>query len=219
MEIWKPIEGHDGYEVSSLGRVRSYKRGRERLLKPHFFIRSPYYCVYLYIGGKSKPFTIHKLVAQTFIPNPENKPQVNHINGVKTDNRVENLEWVTASENTRHAIDTGLMKSGEEHSRAKLTIDAVLYIRENPNHLTLKQLGEKFGVDQSAISMVQLGKNWQNAGGSIRKPNRSCMKISIEQRNEIRRLYVKGSAEFGSYGLAKKYGVHQTTILNIVHED
>lgn len=110
MEIWKDIAGLEGmYQVSNKGRVRSLrykiyrKDGREcwnrpKILKP-MYMTSGY--KYVYLGGKNR--SIHRLVATTFISNPEGKKQVNHINMDKHDNRVENLEWVTPSENQQHA--------------------------------------------------------------------------------------------------------------------
>lgn len=117
-EIWKDIEGYEGlYQISNLGRVKSLGRVidtisgkrsiRSSIMKPH---GSPYHFVYLREKGVSKYHAVHRLVAKAFIPNIEDKPQVNHIDGNKTNNIVGNLEWVTRSENMLHAYKTGLEK-------------------------------------------------------------------------------------------------------------
>lgn len=98
---WKIIEQTNGiYEISDTGIVRKIKTGR--IIKQRFTEKG-YLKVHLMINYKQYKFRVHRLVAQAFIPNPLNKPQVNHINGIKTDNRVENLKWVSNEENYRHA--------------------------------------------------------------------------------------------------------------------
>ena len=105
MEIWKDIADYEGlYQVSSLGRVKSlgnYKSSKEKILKLKSN-KKGYLCVNLYKEGKSKHLKVHRLVAKAFIPNLENKPQVNHKDEDKTNNKVENLEWMTCRENNNY---------------------------------------------------------------------------------------------------------------------
>lgn len=105
METWIPIDGFPNYEISSCGRV--YSKKRDIILKP-YYDNWRYPRVDLRNEYGRRPTSIHRLVASAFIPNPYNKPQVNHIDGNKDNNAVYNLEWVTGSENARHAVATGL---------------------------------------------------------------------------------------------------------------
>ena len=142
MEIWKDIEGYQGhYQVSNFGRVKSLARLRKYksnglskhkgLILIPSITRKGYYSVGLSKDSKRKTFKVHRLVALAFIPNPENKPQVNHDNGIKTDNHVDNLEWNTGSENVVHSLKHLKCKraSGEKTAMAKLTEKEVLEIR------------------------------------------------------------------------------------------
>lgn len=110
-EIWKDVKGYEGiYQVSNIGRVKSlnYNRtGVENILKPGNNRRG-YLTVVLHKGNIPRSKKIHRLICESFIPNPENKETVNHINGIKTDNRLVNLEWASIGENSKHAFSIGL---------------------------------------------------------------------------------------------------------------
>lgn len=174
MEYWKNIKGFENvYQISSLGRVKSLARKvmrsngvsmniKERILKT-CLTSTGYEHAVLQNGLKTKHFAVHRLVALAFIPNPENKEQVNHKDGVKTNNTVSNLEWATRSENEKHAHRIGLKNwSGENASRAKLKEKQVLQIRQNELNLSQRKLAEKYNVSRSTIRSILNRKNWQH---------------------------------------------------------
>lgn len=135
IQEWKPVNGYEStYAVSTdgivkmLGKKWTDTRGwefnkEETIIKP-FFSHNGYHRVTLVVNRKQvKKFQLHRLVAEAFIPNPENKKTVNHKNGIKTDNRVENLEWATCKENSQHAVINGLwnpMKRGNNPNAKKV---------------------------------------------------------------------------------------------------
>lgn len=215
-EVWQKLDEH--YHVSNFGRTKSFYNGKAKILKPNLI--SSYLSVALYKDGKSKWFRVHQLVASTFIPNPDNKPQVNHIDGCKFNNFVGNLEWCTQSENQQHAVDTGLYKQGEDNHNAKLTSEQVIYIRHNPDNLLGEQLAEQFGIAPTVISKIQLGKIWKNAGGTIRKAQKpgDYWRIPDEIRTEIRRLRNLDRKKYTYKVLGEMFGVTTTTVWKIVHE-
>ena len=142
----------DDYEITTDGKVFNKKWGR--YVKPQ-----PNGMGYLrvYIGGKL--MFVHRLVAEKYIPNPEGKKQINHIDGNPKNNRVENLEWVTQEENMIHAVKNGLQPIHEKHPMAKLNWDKVNYIRTH-TEMTRNQLAEKFNVTPSTISSIRNRKTW-----------------------------------------------------------
>ena len=216
-EEWRDVEGYDGdYKVSNFGRVKSLKRGKVKILKP--MLQGDYIYVYLCKDGKETSITIHRLVAKAFVPNPEGKPEVNHIDGNKLNNCAENFEWTTHSENLRHAIDTGLEIPfrGEQQRRAKLTNEQARYIRDNPDNLTGVQLAKMFGVSTAVISDIQLGKGYSVAGGTAR--GSKIRRVPDEIREEIRRLYKKGVPGSGLQALARKFGISVERVSTIVRE-
>lgn len=129
-EIWKDIEGYEGkYQVSNLGNVRSlnyHRMGITKLLKTRKD-KDGYNMAFLVRSGYKRPFGVHRLVAQAFIPNPNNYPVVNHKNEIKDDNRVENLEWCTVRYNTLYG--TGVQRAIiNQPNKIKIKIDGIEYI-------------------------------------------------------------------------------------------
>lgn len=174
MEIWKDIKGYENrYQVSNLGRIKSLpKNGRkeELILKPQP-LKTGYLSIDLCKDSKTKKLSIHRIVAKTFIENTFNKEEVNHINGLKTDNRVENLEWNTKSENQKHSIRIGLRSAkGIKNSQVKLKEEEVLIIYNSLEKYNI--LSEKYNVSISTISDIKRGYSWVHITGhnEIRKP-------------------------------------------------
>lgn len=165
-EIWKDIAGFEGlYQVSNLGNVKRFfsKMFLQEKIIGRNIDRYGYVKRVLCKKSKMYFFTEHRLVAMAFIDNPNNKVTVNHKNGIKTDNRVENLEWHTNSENISHAIETGLKdQKGIKHHKCKLTEEQVLEIRKIGFSQTRTSLSKKYGVSRSNILCIIKGKNWKH---------------------------------------------------------
>ena len=213
-EEWRIIDEH--YQISNFGRVKSFWRyPKGKILKPQLI--GEYLLVTLRIDGKRKHCRVHILVARAFVPNPENKPEVNHDDGRKFNCHVSNLVWATSSENVQHAFDTGLKinSRGMDSSLAKIKDEETIrYIRDNPDNLTQRQLAEKCGVKQSAIGLIQRGETYANAGGTIRKSK--ARRISEELKVKIRADYATGNYSINA--LAQKYGCAWETIRRIINE-
>ena len=140
-----------------------YREGRK--LKP-IVAGDDYRQVGIYHKGNKKLTYIHRMVAETYIPNPHNKPQVNHKDGDKTNNHVSNLEWSTSSENIEHAFRIGLrVDKGENHYSSKLTKSDIEYIRTNYKPRDKKygnrELAKYFNVSPSCITHITKQKNWK----------------------------------------------------------
>lgn len=182
IEFWLPIKGWPGYDVSSKGQIRSFKwrepirgQGKSRGWKPVILneprLRKP--CPdgggYVYVSlctndRRRKCPKIHRLVAAAFLPNPNSLPEINHKTGVKSDNRVGNLERVTRLENARHANKNGLriLPKGENNHNAKLTESKVLEMRKRAKAgEATGSLAREFGIDWKTASTAIRGTTWK----------------------------------------------------------
>lgn len=174
MEIWKNIQGYEGsYQISNRGRVKSLSRktysGRKRnrtrkeiFIKPNID-KDGYFQVHLSKDGIKTAFKVSRLVAIAFKPNPQNLPQVNHLDGIKTNNHDDNLEWTTNSGNVEHAFRIGLNSNrGDKNSNSKLTWLQVQVIREAIRAgYQQKGVASYFAVSAWTISMINTGRIWR----------------------------------------------------------
>lgn len=174
-EIWKEVDGYNGiYFVSNLGRIKSVdhyinsrwgcvlKKGR--FLKFRKSIKG-YIQVSFSLKGKRFNTGVHRVIARAFIPNPLNKPQINHINGIKDDNRLVNLEWCTNRENQIHAVKNKLvnLNYGERHHNSKLTNKEVVKVRElHKIGFTNIELAKDYKISATAMSNILRRKTYNN---------------------------------------------------------
>lgn len=162
MEIWEKTTVNPNYSVSSLGRVRNDRNNH--ILKSIYDDRG--YCYACVRQGNRYRFSIHRLVAMAFIPNPENKKTVNHINGIHDDNRVDNLEWATQHENNQHKYDVlgfRMSKNGRK-SLAEKRKKKIVRIEDGKVYNSITEAAEDINLSVSMISM-QLHGNYSRAGG------------------------------------------------------
>lgn len=175
IEVWKDIVNYEGlYQVSNKGRVKRLegkclaKAGKYRTVTESILTCFPnktrYNYLYVNLNNNGvKQFRVHKLVALHFIPNPNNLPEVNHIDGNKNNNNVENLEWCTNLENIRHSykIGTHKIRTRENAPNTKLTLEQVVQIKER---LAKKESGRSiakhFNISEGMISLIKNNKYW-----------------------------------------------------------
>jgi len=176
MEVWKDINGYEGlYQVSDNGQVRSipkrvwnrYKYDIRKTVILKQKTSSLYKQISLCKNGKAKSVNVHRLIAKAFISNPENKLEVNHKNGIKQDNNIENLEWCTRKENSIHAVKTGLqkIKIGSDHHCSILKEHNIINIRNlfDKKIINRAQISRLYPqMTYSGIRMITDRKNWKH---------------------------------------------------------
>ena len=160
----KKIKNWELYTIDEFGKVKNTKTNK--YLKGAINSKG-YLRVELHLNKKIKKFFVHRLVAEYFVENPLNKEQVNHIDGNKLNNNMNNLEWVTNQENRNHAIKNNLTKNlcGEEAPWSKLTKRDVIFIRseyDKKETFNAKKLSKKFKVSTSQILLVAKRKSWKS---------------------------------------------------------
>jgi hypothetical protein len=166
-EEWVPVNEYEGYFISNLGRVKStlHRYGNYKRFLIQQKNKDGYLRVSFSRNRKNKCFFVHRLVAKHFIKNEENKTDVNHIDGLKENNSVFNLEWNTKSENIKHSINYGLriMGKGQNHNLSKLTDSDVIYIKQSLlKKVSQYYLADKYKVTQSCISNIKRGVTWSH---------------------------------------------------------
>ena len=176
------------YEVSNIGEVRN--KTTKKILS-QYIDKDGYRHATIIVDGKQYHPGVHRFVAIAFISNPENKPEVNHKNGVKYINVVDNLEWVTTSENVKHAFDTGLKSSilGSANSLSHYTdkqIHKVCKMLEKG--ISNKKISDKTGVDRKYITDIKKGRRWKHIS---KKYNIKKEKYSEEMKEKIKELLLK----------------------------
>ena len=175
LEIWKNIKGYEGlYQISNMTRIKSLRRtslwGIQKITLPERILKTGtnehgYLVAYLNTDGRKKNFLVHRLLADAFLPKVIDKNFLNHKNGNKLDNRLENLEWCTISENAIHAYKTGLKLPirGERHKLAKLSDKKVLEMRKlRELGATQVELSKMYNVSRRAVRNVLSYLSWKH---------------------------------------------------------
>ena len=183
------------------GRIFNSKTGKELRQQSN----GRYNKVTLTIDGKQKQFLVHRVVAEVFIPNPDNKEEVNHINGIKTDNRVSNLEWVTPQENQQHSVRVGLKPVGTELWNGKFTKEQVMtIIEERKQGKTVTELSAKYGVDKTTISAISRGLRYKSYfDGPFDEPDRCGVIVTVFCKDGTTKIFPSMSSAARSLGLGR----------------
>lgn len=185
---WRPVVGYeDAYLVSDLGAVRSvdrlelmtgrhpspyYRKRKGKVLQPN--TSTGYAMVSLYKDGEQRQELVHRIVGKAFLPNPNNLPEINHLDEDKLNNTLLNLEWQTSQGNSLHSCHK---TTGSKCGTSKLTernVHDIVYMLEE-SHMTLKQIGEQFGVTAGCIFRIKTGDNWSWLTGFGKEGTSICV--------------------------------------------
>lgn len=211
---WKLIPGFKYYEVSNTGEIRNTRTGK---IKTPQVDKNGYHVVILYEDGKSKKVRIARMVGLAFIPNPENKPTINHINGVKNDDRIENLEWATYKEQIRHSIDTGLqpLKYGKEVHNYDTTIYDWFHLEHGLVSCTQHELYKKYNLNKVSISQIvhKYGRVKSHKGWCL-DDNKPKWMEKGQNTPAMKDIYTFHHVEHGSHTMirndfAKKFNINR----------
>lgn len=159
-ELWKDIAGYEGlYKASNMGRIKSFKRKTTKGGVLKLTMGEYYLMVNLCKNGTPVAYNVHRIIAETWIPNPLNLPQVNHKKGIQTDNRASELEWCDASYNQKHRFE---VLNQCPYNRELLRHEAIeIYLSEKYHGYRI-DLAKKFNVSVDVIESIRMGRNYRN---------------------------------------------------------
>lgn len=215
------------YIITNFGWVLNTDKNK---IQSPFITNNGYLRVCLSFNGKRKKYLIHRLVAEYFIPNPYNYPEVNHKDGNKFNNKVTNLEWVTAKENVIHSYDHSLNHSGEKNRMSTITNDQCreicMYLERN--ELTMNEIAKKVGTTRKVVSHIRHKETWTRISkdydidnynvkdkNTIRGESHSSAKIKNKDVKKVCKMIENG--KYTLREISEKTGVHYQTVRNIYY--
>lgn len=159
---YKDMKEDSRYEISKLGIVRNKQTKK---IKSQYVSSTGYYMISISRNNKSNPYRVHRLIANNYMENPENKPSINHKDGNKLNNCIDNLEWCSHQENMTHAFKTGLANNtGENNGMAKINIEIARNIKKMLRaKISQQKIADSFGISRSLVLGINTGRLWKHA--------------------------------------------------------